>query len=45
MIHSAAVGDYTGKYSIRAEDLVDEILEVIKNNDKEEITKEKPFSS
>ena len=41
MIHSAAVGDYTGKYSIRAEDLVDEILEVIKNNDKEEITKEK----
>lgn len=26
MIHSAAVGDYTGKYSIRAEDLADEII-------------------
>lgn len=41
MIHSAAVGDYTGKYAIRAEDLVDEIWEKIQNTqNKEEITKE-----
>lgn len=38
MIHSAAVGDYIGKYSIRAEDLVDEIYETIQNK---EITKKK----
>lgn len=41
MIHSAAVGDYKGKYAIRAEDLIDEILETVKNTPKEEITKEK----
>lgn len=41
MIHSAAVGDYKGKYAIRAEDLIDEILETVKNTLKEEITKEK----
>lgn len=29
MIHSAAVGDYKGKYSIRAEDLADEISETV----------------
>ena len=29
MIHSAAVGDYLGKYVIRAEDLIDEIFETI----------------
>lgn len=40
MVHSAAVGDYKGKYSIRAEDLINEILEKIENNPKEEITKE-----
>lgn len=31
IIHSAAVGDYAGKYVIRAEDLVDEIFEMIQN--------------
>lgn len=41
IIHSAAVGDYAGKYVIRAEELVDEIWEKIQNTDnKEEITKE-----
>lgn len=29
IIHSAAVGDYAGKYVVRAEDLVDEIFEMI----------------
>lgn len=41
MIHSAAVGDYSGKYSIKAEDLVDEIFNMIQNTPKSEITKEK----
>ena len=41
MIHSAAVGDYAGKYSIRAEDLVDEIWETIQNIPAKEITKKK----
>lgn len=41
IIHSAAVGDYAGKYVIRAEELVDEIWEKVQNaQDKEEITKE-----
>ena len=33
IIHSAAVGDYAGKYVIRAEDLIDEIFEMIQNAD------------
>ena len=42
IIHSAAVGDYAGKYVIRAEELVDEIWDVIQNTtNKEEITKSK----
>lgn len=42
MIHSAAVGDYLGKYVIRAEDLIDEIFETIQTStNKEEITKER----
>lgn len=41
MIHSAAVGDYFGRYSIRAEDLVDEIYDAIQNGKAEEVTKEK----
>lgn len=41
MIHSAAVGDYAGKYVIRAEELIDEIWEMIQNApNKDEITKE-----
>lgn len=41
IIHSAAVGDYAGKYTIRAEELVDEIWETIQKADsKDEITKE-----
>lgn len=41
IIHSAAVGDYAGKYVIRAEDLVDEIWEKVqKAQNKEDITKE-----
>lgn len=41
IIHSAAVGDYAGKYVIRAEELVDEIWEKVQNvENKEEITKE-----
>ncbi len=41
IIHSAAVGDYTGRYVIRAEELIDEIWETIqKAQSKEEITKE-----
>lgn len=40
IIHSAAVGDYAGKYAIRAEELVDEIWEKVQNaKSKEEITK------
>ena len=40
MIHSAAVGDYAGKYSIRAEELVDEILDTIQSVPVKDITKE-----
>lgn len=40
IIHSAAVGDYAGKYVIRAEELVDEIWEKIQNaENKAQITK------
>lgn len=42
MIHSCAVGDYGGKYVIRAEELVDEIWDMIQDSKaKEEITKGK----
>jgi len=41
MIHSAAVGDYAGRYSIRAEELVDEIWDMMQNNPAEDITKER----
>lgn len=41
IIHSSAVGDYKGKYVIRAEDLVDEIWQTIQNaQDKNALTKE-----
>lgn len=41
IIHSSAVGDYAGRYVIRAEELVDEIFEKVQNaKNKEEITKE-----
>lgn len=42
IIHSSAVGDYAGKYVIRAEDLVDEIFEKIQKarNSNVNITKE-----
>ena len=33
IIHSAAVGDYAGKYVIRAEDLVNEIFDMIQSAD------------
>lgn len=40
IIHSAAVGDYAGKYVIRAEELVEEIFEKIQNaENKDEISK------
>lgn len=38
IIHSSAVGDYAGKYVIRAEELVDEILKKLQNSPKEAIT-------
>ena len=42
IIHSCAVGDYGGKYVIRAEELVDEIWDTIQETEtKEEITKGK----
>lgn len=41
IIHSAAVGDYAGKYVIRAEDLIDEIWDVIHSERNEDITKER----
>ncbi len=41
MIHSAAVGDYAGKYSIRAEELVNEIWDMLQNISTENITKER----
>lgn len=31
IIHSSAVGDYAGKYVVRAEDLIDEIYDAIQN--------------
>lgn len=41
IIHSAAVGDYAGKYVIRAEDLIDEIFDMIQNaDDKATLTRE-----
>ncbi len=41
IIHSAAVGDYAGKYTIRAEELVDEIWETIQNaENKDKVTKD-----
>lgn len=41
IIHSSAVGDYAGKYVIRAEELIDEIWDKIQNaSNKDEITKE-----
>lgn len=44
VIHSAAVGDYVGKYSIRAEELIDEILETVKVTPTSELTAEKLMS-
>lgn len=42
IIHSSAVGDYAGKYVIRAEELVDEIWETIQSSQtREEITKDR----
>lgn len=41
IIHSAAVGDYAGKYVIRAEELIDEIWDTIQSERKEDITKER----
>ena len=40
MIHSSAVGDYKGKYVIKGEDLIDEILDFVKKANKEDLTKE-----
>lgn len=40
IVHSSAVGDYKGKYVIRGEDLADEILEFVKNSNKDDLTKE-----
>lgn len=41
IVHSAAVGDYAGKYVIRAEELIDEIWEKIQEvESKEQITKD-----
>ena len=42
IIHSSAVGDYAGKYVIRAEELIDEIWETLqKAPSKEALTKER----
>lgn len=41
VIHSAAVGDYAGKYSIKAEELVDEIWDTIQSNPVEAISKQR----
>lgn len=42
IIHSSAVGDYAGKYVIRAEELIDEIWETIQSVEKsEDVTKER----
>ena len=40
IIHSAAVGDYAGKYVVKAEDLVDEILNLIQTTSREKISKD-----
>ena len=40
IVHSSAVGDYKGKYVIRGEDLIEEILEFVKKSNKEDLTKE-----
>lgn len=41
IIHSAAVGDYAGKYAIRAEELIDEIFDAVQTaRSKDEITRE-----
>ena len=41
IIHSSAVGDYAGKYVIRAEDLIDEIYDAIQSApDKDSLTRE-----
>lgn len=40
IIHSSAVGDYKGKYVIRGEDLVEEILDFINKSSKEDLTQE-----
>ena len=41
IIHSSAVGDYAGKYVVRAEDLIDEIINKIQMAEKkEDVTKE-----
>lgn len=42
IIHSAAVGDYAGKYAVRAEDLVDEIIDMVQSaKNSQDVTKEK----
>ncbi len=41
VIHSAAVGDYAGKYSIRAEELVNEIWDTLQSIPVEAITKQR----
>lgn len=41
VIHSAAVGDYAGKYSIRAEELVEEIWDAFQSISAKEITKQR----
>lgn len=41
IVHSSAVGDYKGKYVIRGEDLIQEILEYVKKTNKEDLTKER----
>ena len=40
IIHSSAVGDYKGKYVIRGEDLVEEILNYVNTSSKEDLTAE-----
>ncbi len=41
IVHSSAVGDYVGKYVIRAEELIDEIWDTVQNaKSKDEVTKE-----
>ena len=40
MIHSAAVGDYAGKYVVKAEDLVDEIWDIIQTTSADKLSKD-----